>query len=350
MQTRSLGRSGLEVPVVAFGAWAIGGWQWGGTDEEAAVAAIRAGIDAGMTAVDTAPIYGFGRSEELVGRAIAGRREEVQVLTKAGLRWDAEEGELAYDGRGDDGQPLRIFRNGRPASLRQEVEASLRRLGIEVIDLLQLHWPDRTTPVGESLGALGDLQREGLVRAVGVSNFSPAQLDEARRALGDVPLASTQERYSLVDRGIEPAALRWAREHDVGVLAYSPLEQGLLTGRVSSERRFPPGDERARRASFSPENRRRVNALLQEVVAPVAERLGATPAQVVLAWTVAQPGITCALAGARTPEQARENAAAGSLVLEAAEVAAIGRRFAALALAPPGRGPLRRLLARLLGR
>jgi aryl-alcohol dehydrogenase-like predicted oxidoreductase len=336
----------LVVPSVAFGAWAIGGWQWGGTDETAAVEALRAGIDAGITAVDTAPIYGFGRSEELVGRAIAGRRAQVQVLTKAGLRWDAEGGELAFDGL-DNGKPLRIYRNSRPESLRAEVDASLRRLGIEQIDLLQIHWPDRTTPVADSMGALLDLKRAGKIQAIGVSNFTPELLDQALQALGDVPLASTQERYSLLARGIEGAVLPWARAHDVGVLAYSPLEQGLLTGKVSGGRSFPAGDERARRGLFSAENRLRVNAALERSVQPIAAHLGATLAQVVIAWTIAQPGITCALVGARTPAQARENALGGELELTREQIDSIGHDFAELQLAAPRGGWLRRLLGRL---
>jgi methylglyoxal reductase len=346
VQQRALGRSGLVLPSVAFGAWAIGGWQWGGTDERAAVDAIRAGLDAGITAIDTAPIYGFGRSEEIVGRAIAGRRAQVQVLTKAGLRWDAEGGELAFDGL-DGGKPLRIFRNSRPASLRAEVDASLRRLGVETLDLLQIHWPDRTTPIADSMGALLDLKRAGKIRAIGVSNFTPELLEQAQKALGDVPLASTQERFSLLARGIEKAVLPWARAHEVGLLAYSPLEQGLLTGTVGGARTFPKGDERARRGLFSAANRLRVNAALERSVQPIAEHLGATLAQVVIAWTIAQPGITCALVGARTPLQARENALGGELELTREQLDSIGHDFAEVELAAPGLAWLRRLLGRL---
>lgn len=348
MQPRALGRSGLVLPPIAFGSWAIGGWQWGGSDDAAAVEAIRAGIDAGITAIDTAPIYGFGRAEEVVGRAIAGRRGEVVVMTKAGLRWDAQEGELAFDGF-DDGRPLRIHRNSRPDSLRAEVDASLRRLGVEQIDLLQIHWPDRTTPIAESMGALLELKQTGKIRALGVSNFTPQLLEEAQRALGDVPLASTQERYSLLARGIESGVLPWARAHSVGVLAYSPLEQGLLTGKVGGARTFPPGDERRRRALFSPKNRLRVNAALERSVQPIAQRLGATDAQVVIAWTIAQPGITCALVGARNVEQARENAHGAELELSRDELDSIGRDFAELELAGPRSGWLRQLLGRLRG-
>lgn len=350
MQTRTLGRSDLAVSKVAFGAWAIGGWQWGGSDDDAAVEALRAGLDAGMTSIDTAPVYGFGRSERVVGRALEGRRADAQVLTKVGLVWEEERGEFFFEGPDQDGVVRRVYKNSRPDSIRREVEASLARLGTDVLDLVQIHWPDATTPIAESMGALAELRAEGKLRAIGVSNFSPAQLDEAVRALGDVPLASSQERYSLVARGIEGTVLPWVLEHDVGVLAYSPIEQGLLSGKVGPERTFPDGDNRQKRGTFTPENRRRVNALLERVVRPPAERLGATWAQVVIAWTAARPGVTCVLVGARRPEQARENARAAALELTPDEWAAIDRGFAELQLDPPGGGALKRIVQRIRGR
>ena len=198
MQTRRLGHSDLSVPPVIFGAWAIGGWYWGGTDDSAAISAIHASIDAGVTAIDTAPVYGFGHSESVVGCAIADRRDRVQILTKVGLRWDSTEGSHFFD---DGGQT--VHRNLRPASIHAEVEASLRRLGVDEIDLLQCHWPDPSFPVEATMEALASLVRAGKVRAVGVSNFDVALLTRARAALGSVPLASTQPRYSLMDRAIE---------------------------------------------------------------------------------------------------------------------------------------------------
>lgn len=349
MEMRRLGRSGLAVSKVAFGAWAIGGWQWGGSEDDAAVDALRAGIEAGMTSIDTAPVYGFGRSERVVGRALLGLRERAQVLTKVGLVWEEERGEFFFEGPDQDGIVRRVYKNSRPDSIRREVEASLRRLGVERLDLVQIHWPDATTPLSESLGALVELRTQGKLCEIGVSNFTPGQLAQASAALGEVPLASTQERYSLVARGIEQGALPWAIAHGVGVLAYSPIEQGLLSGKVGPERVFPAGDNRANRGTFTPENRRRVNALLERVVRPPAERLGATWAQVVIAWTLARPGITCALVGARRPEQARENARAAELELTPAEWTAIDRGFAELELDPPGGGALRRLVNKLRG-
>ena len=330
MRTRTLGASGLRVPVVSFGAWALGGWTWGGTDDARSLAALDAALEAGISAVDTAPVYGFGHSEELLGRWLTGlgaRRREVVVMTKVGLRWDDERGEHFFDAEDADGTPRRVFRNSRPDSVKLEVERSLVRLGVECLDLVQVHWPDSTTPIAETMGALAELFQAGLVRAVGASNYSPAMLAEARAALGQVPLASDQLPYSLLNRGAERDVLPLCREHGLDTLVYSPLAQGLLTGKVSAAREFPAGDQRQGRPDFAAENRARVNATLERSVRPIAERHGATLAQVVLAWTADAPGVTTVLAGARTPEQARENAAAGDLVLTTEEWTAIDEAF-----------------------
>lgn len=334
MQTRRLGRTDLEVPVVVFGAWALGGTgYWGASDDDVAVDAIRAGLDAGMSAIDTAPIYGLGHSEEVVGRAIDGRRDEVVVMSKVGLRWDSEDGELFIDGKGPDGKPFRVYKNSRPESVREEVDRSLARLGVERLDLVQVHWHDATTPIADTMGALAELRAAGKVREVGVSNYSAEQLAEAQRALGDVPLASDQPKYSLVAREAEREVLPWCDEHGVGVVVYSPLEQGLLTGKVRADRTFDEGEGRAKRLSFREDNRARVNALVDEVLAPVAAAHDAMIAQVVIAWTVAQRGVTAALVGARTPEQARENAAAGDVTLTPEQWGAVDAGFARLELA-----------------
>lgn len=331
MRTRKLGRTDIEVPVVTFGAWAIGGWAWGGKDDENALAAMEAAREVGMTAIDTAPVYGFGHSERLVGRAVAAGGDWL-VFTKVGLRWDSEEGQLAFEGRGADGKPWRIFFDSRPESIRYELEQSLERLGVERIDLFQVHWPDPTTPVADTMGALAELHAAGRIRAIGVSNYSVEGMAEAQRALGDVPLASDQPRYSLIYRDIETDVLPYAREHEIGLLVYSPLEQGLLTGKVRAEREFPPDDGRHKRPTFRPENRARVNALLDEVVAPIAAAHDATLAQVALAWLIAQPGVTSVIAGARNRQQVLENAAAAELELEPGQLAAIDHAFAALEL------------------
>lgn len=337
MRTRALGKSGLHVPCICFGAYALGGGYWGAQDEGEAVRAVERALELGMNAFDTAPVYGFGRSEELLGRALRGRRAQALVLGKVGLRWDLADarGRRSKAMLGPDGQPREVACDSRPASVRAEVEASLRRLGCEQLDLVQVHARDPLTPIAETMGALEELRARGLVRAIGLSNYTPAETAEAERALAPSPLASLQLQYSLLARGIERELLPWARAHEVGLLAYAPLDQGLLSGKVGPERRFEAGTGRARRPSFAPQNRARVNAVLEGTVAPIARAHGASIAAVVLAWTVAQPGISAALVGARNPAQVEENARAGELELGPHELAAIERAFARLVLAPP---------------
>lgn len=354
MQHRTLGRSDLRVPVVCFGAWAIGGTSFGATDDDEAVRAIQAAIDLGMNAIDTAPLYGFGHSERVVGRALADRRERAIVMTKVGGRWDDERGVFRFEDVDASGRRLRVHSNSRPDSVRCEVEQSLARLGVETIDLVQVHWRDPSTPIADTMGALADLRREGKLRAIGVSNYSRAEIEEAQHALGDVPLASDQPKYNLLAREIEKDILPFARAKEIGVLVYSPLEKGLLTGKVSASRMLAEKDLRQRRLSFTQKNRERVNALLHSIVQPIADAHGATIGQVVIAWTVAQPGVTSALVGARTVEQVRENAAAGELVLSNEDLATIRRAFEGLKLAVPFetriKSKLKRLVKRVIGR
>ncbi len=332
MKTRQLGRSDVTVPVIIAGAWAIGGGYWGARHDASAIAALRRGLDVGMNAIDTAPIYGLGHSERLVGQAIAGRRDDAVILTKVGLRWDCDDGELFFEGKHDDGSPMKVYRNARPDSVRLEVERSLERLGVDVIDVVQVHWPDPTTPIADTMGALATLREEGKIRAIGVSNYDVEMLKRAQSSLGDVPLASDQPKYSLLAREAEVDVLPHCAAAEVGVVVYSPLEQGLLTGKVTAERVFADDDGRRHRATFQPRNRAVVNAVLKNVVTPVAADCGATLAQVVLAWTVAQRGVTAALAGVRGAEQVDENAGAGDLALPGDAWAAIDAAFTGLSL------------------
>lgn len=349
-----LGRSGLRIPRVVFGAWAIGGWGWAGADDEASIRAIHASLEAGAIAFDTAPVYGFGRSEEVLGRALKGRRQAALVFTKIGLRWDDVRGEVTFDALDDRGIRRVVRKNARADSVRHEVEQSLVRLGIETIDLLQVHWPDPATPITETMGALLALRDEGKVRAIGVSNFDVPQLKGAQAALGGVPLASTQPKYSLVVRDIERDVLPHCAREDVGVIVYSPLEQGLLSGTVTPSRAFVEGDGRSRRVTFKVANRELVNAALVRVAEPIARARGATVAQVTIAWTLAQPGVTAAIVGARTAEQARENALAADVELSREEAGALRSAFEALSLdltRPIAlRSGIRGLLVKLFGR
>lgn len=323
MQKRKLGKHGPDVPVVIFGAWAIGGWWWGPTDDEAAVDAIRAGIDAGIDCIDTAPIYGCGHSEEVVGKAIKGRRDEVIVATKCGLVWDRTDGEF-YFSMAEGNRS--IYRNLKADSIKAECDRSLQRLGIEHIDLYQCHWPDPTTHIDDTMAALLDLQTQGKVKHIGVSNFTSEMM---KQCLESGRIESDQPRYNLLDREIETDIVPFCQANQLSLIVYSPLAQGLLTGKVTVDRKFEEGDSRAGLKWFQPQNRQLVLDALEKL-RPIADAHKCTLAQLTLAWTVAQPGITSAIAGARTPQQARENAVAGEISLSAEEAAAIGQTFAGL--------------------
>lgn len=311
MRYRPLGESGIEASVVALGAWAIGGWPWGGTDEAAAIDAIRAGLDAGMNFVDTAPAYGLGLSEEIVGKAVAGRREDAIIATKCGLQWHTRKGQSYFEEEG-----TQVYRYLGPESVKYECEQSLKRLGTDYIDLYQTHWQDETTPIADTMAALLELKEQGKIRAIGVSNVKVGHLEEYRQS-GVVD--SDQELYSMIDRHKEDGVIPYDREHNIAVLAYSPLAQGLLTGRVGPTREFPEGDMRRNNPRFSVENRERIAAMLSKFQ-PIADKHEVTLAQLTIAWTVSQPGVTHALVGARNPQQSTENAKAGDLVLSEAEL------------------------------
>ncbi len=311
MEYRQLGSSDVKVSAVTLGTWAIGGWMWGGTDDANAVAAIQAAVDAGMTSIDTAPMYGFGHSERIVGQAVAGRRDRVQLLTKYCLRWDREGGEMFFPTTGPDGKPAKVFKNATPESIVEECERSLERLGTDHIDLYQCHWRDNTTPVEVTMSAMEKLLADGKILAAGVSNFTAEEIAAARTA---GPLASNQPPYSMVRRDVEADVLPYCRENNVGVIVYSPLQLGLLTGKVTMDREFSGDDQRRNSPYFRPANRRKVLDFLEEI-RPIAAAHDATLAQLVINWTIHRPGVTAALVGARNPDQARENAAAADFKL-----------------------------------
>jgi methylglyoxal reductase len=311
---RKLGGSGIEASTIGLGTWAIGGWLWGGAEEANSIQAIEASLDAGVNLIDTAPAYGLGLSEVVVGKAIRGNRDKVILATKCGLVWHTAEGRHHFD---QGGKPVHRYLGA--ASIRHETEESLRRLGTDYIDLYQTHWQDETTPVAETMGALLDLKREGKIRAIGVCNASVADIDEYRRS-GSVD--TDQEKYSMLDRASEETRLPYLLRNAMAFLAYSPLALGLLTGKIGADRQFPASDMRASHPRFTSESRARANQMLARME-PIAQAHQVNIAQLVLAWTMAQPGVTHVLAGARNAAQARENAAAGRLQLAAEELAQI---------------------------
>ena len=324
MKYRALGSSGIEASVVGFGSWAIGGWMWGGVgDENEAVRAIHAALDAGMNLIDTAPMYGFGASEEIVGRAISGRRDKVVLATKCGLIWHEDRGD--FHCFTDEKHPskegkFKISRCLAPDVIRYEVEESLRRLRTDHIDLLQTHWQDSTTPIPETMDALLRLKEEGKIRAIGCCNADLNQIC-LYNATGE--LDSDQELYSMLDRGPEEEILPYTDEQNMAFLAYSSLGQGLLTGKIGPGRSFNEGDQRNLKARFTMENRKRVQEML-ESFQPVADKHGVSLGQLAIGWTIAQQGCTHALVGARTVHQVEENLGGGALSLDQEDLETMG--------------------------
>lgn len=325
------GQTDMTITRAGFGAWAIGGgdwaFAWGHQDDDDSVAAIRHAVESGINWVDTAAVYGLGHSEEVVGRALRDLPEADRpyVFTKGGLIWDESDRSKT---------PRRV---GSPASLRREVEASLRRLGVDRIDLYQLHWPaEDGTPLEEYWQAFADLRAEGKIRAAGLSNHSVAQLTAAE-AVAHVD--SLQPQFSLIHRDAAAELIPWCAAHGTGVIVYSPMGAGLLTGAFTPERAasLDQGDWRSRSGDFTGDGLTR-NLALVDGLRPVAERLGASLGAVAVAWTLAFPGVSGAIVGARRPEQVDGWLGAAELVLDDKDLTEIA---AAVASSGAGTGPSR---------
>ena len=276
----------LTVSAIALGTWAIGGWMWGGTDEAEAIRTIQEAVDHGITLIDTAPVYGFGRSEEIVGKALAeaGRRSRALIATKVGLDWK-------------DGQP---FRNGARTRIHEEVEQSLRRLRTDVIDIYQVHWPDPNVPIEETAAAMADLQRAGKIWVIGVSNFSPAQIDAFRKV---APVHTVQPPYNLFERGIEATVLPYCRERNLATLAYGPLCRGLLSGRMSVQTQFAGDDLRKSDPKFRAPRFAQYLRAVEQLDRFAQENYGRRVIHLALRWVLDRQASMIALWGARRPDQ-----------------------------------------------
>lgn len=317
MEYRKIGNSDLEMSAITFGAWAAGGWMWGSTDRNEAIEAIQAGYDLGVTSIDTAPIYGQGESEEIVGDAIKGiSRDKLQLVTKFGMRWDLEKGDLAFKSKDNSGKDIDIYKYAGKESVIYECEQSLKRLGTDYIDLYQIHWPDSTTPIDETFEAVARLVEQGKVRYAGVCNYNVDQLQKANET---IEIVSNQIPFSMVNRGVEKETIPYCIENNKSVLAYSPMERGLLTGKITLDYRFEEGDHRKGNPFFKPESIERTNAFLARIK-PLADEKNASLSQLVLRWTIERPGITIALVGARNKQQSVQNAKAIDVNLSAEEI------------------------------
>jgi aryl-alcohol dehydrogenase-like predicted oxidoreductase len=331
LQRRGLGRSGLEITAVGFGSWAVGGggWAfgWGPQDDADSIRAIVRAVEGGVNWIDTAAAYGLGHSEEIVGRALATipAGDRPFVFTKCGLVWDPDR---------PMAPPRRV---AQPVSLRRECEASLRRLGVESIDLYQLHWPDESgVPPEDSWTEMSRLVDEGKVRAIGVSNYDVALLERCERVRH---VDSLQPPFSLVDRRSASELIPWATAHGTGVIVYSPMASGILTDSFSRDRVAAMADDdwRAGSSRFT-EPALSQNIALRDALRPIAARHGTTVSAVAATWTLAWPGVTGAIVGARNPEQVDGWLPAGTLALTSSDLDEIA---AAVAFTGAGEGPVR---------
>jgi aryl-alcohol dehydrogenase-like predicted oxidoreductase len=311
MKTKQLGTSDLFITPIGFGAWAIGGsgWEfgWGAQDDRDSLSAIRAALDAGVNWIDTAAVYGLGHSEEIVAKALDGVTHRPYVFTKCSMVWN-EKRQIGHSLKAD--------------SIRRECEASLRRLRVETIDLYQVHWPDPNDEIEEGWATMAALQKEGKVRYVGVSNFNVVQM---KRAQAIAPITSLQPRYSLVHREVEAEILPFAAQENIGVIAYSPMASGLLTGAMTRERIASLADDdwRKHHADFNEPLLAR-NMRLVSLLRTVGKRRGHTPAEVAIAWVLHNPTVTAAIVGARRPDQVAGVVGAADLELSSWEVADVG--------------------------
>jgi aryl-alcohol dehydrogenase-like predicted oxidoreductase len=301
----------LQLPRIALGTWAIGGWMWGGTDEAEAIRTIHEALDRGITLIDTAPVYGFGRSEEIVGKALAegGRRKRALIATKVGLDWK-------------DGQP---FRNASKARIHREIEDSLRRLRTDVIDIYQVHWPDPNVPMEETAAALADLQRAGKIRAIGVSNFSPPQIEAFRQV---APVQTVQSPYNLFERAIEADVLPYGRDSNIVTLAYGPLCRGLLSGRMTEQTRFAGDDLRNNDPKFQAPRFTQYLRAVERLDRFAQANYGRRVIHLALRWILDRQDSTVALWGARRPDQLAPITGLSGWHIDASALAQIDRILA----------------------
>jgi aryl-alcohol dehydrogenase-like predicted oxidoreductase len=286
METLEIATAPVKASLIALGTWAMGGWMWGGTDEAESIRTIHEALDRGISLIDTAPVYGFGRSEEIVGMALAGsgRREQTLIATKVGLDWK-------------DDKP---YRNATRARIVKEAEDSLRRLRTDVIDLYQVHWPDPNTPIEETAAAMADLRRAGKIRAIGVSNFSPAQMDIFRKV---APLHTAQPPYNLFERAIERDVLPYCRDRNIVTLAYGSLCRGLLSGRMTARTQFAGDDLRKNDPKFQDPRFAQYLRAVERLDRFAQANYGKRVIQLALRWVLDRQDSTIALWGARRPDQ-----------------------------------------------
>jgi len=318
IETIRFGKTDLQVSPLVLGTWVTGGWAWGGSDEKESLAAILRALELGIDFIDTAPVYGFGKSEQVVGKALKEwGRQKVVVATKCGLEWDAQE---------------RTRRNSSPQRIMQEVDDSLKRLGADCIDLYQIHWPDPAIAFEDSMKTLLKVQELGKIRYIGVSNFDRDRLQEIMQ---HGTIYSLQPPYNMFEREAEKELLPFCMENGIATLAYGGLCRGLLTGKFKGDERFPKGDLRDSDPKFKPDQFKKYVSAVDEIK-PIAASYGKSPAQFALRWALHQPGITCVIAGARTPKQSEDNAGACGWTIKPEDLRKVDEILAAKIQKPVG--------------
>jgi aryl-alcohol dehydrogenase-like predicted oxidoreductase len=310
METIDVATTGIRISRIGLGTWAMGGWMWGGADDDASIATIHRALEQGITLIDTAPAYGQGHSEEVVGRALAGRRDGVVIATKVGLAWD---------------EKLNVRRDASRGRIVKEVEDSLRRLQTDRIDVYQVHWPDPATPIEETAEAMGALFAAGKIRAVGVSNFSAEQMDRFRAV---APLHTIQPPYNLFERGAEAGALPYAVEHKLTALTYGVLCRGLLSGRMNANTTFGGDDLRRVDPKFTQPRFGEYLRAVERLERLASERFGKRAIDLAIRWTLDRPGVGAVLWGARHPNQMDAVGGAFDFKLDAAAFAEVERILA----------------------
>ncbi len=311
MEQVRFGKTDLEVSVIVLGTWVTGGWAWGGADEKDATSAILRALELGINFIDTAPVYGFGKSEEIIGKALKqyGKDRDVVIATKCGLEWNEKQN---------------IRRNAAPERIHQEVDQSLRRLGVERIDLYQIHWPDSTVLLEKSMEAMLRLQDAGKIRYAGLSNFGRDQIE---RCLTVGPVHSLQPPYNVFEREAEKELLPFCVEHDIATLTYGGLCRGLLTGKFSGDEEFPRGDLRRGDPKYKPDRFRQYVKAVDDLK-KLAAKYGKSPAQFALRWALQQPGVTSVIAGARTARQVEDNAGVSGWLINEEDLDAVEKILA----------------------
>jgi len=308
MRYTKLGSTSIDISVIGLGTWAIGGWWWGGTNKRRAVETIHAAVDLGINLIDTAPAYGKGLSEEIVGQAIKSMRDKVVIATKCGLRWDDKKGEYFFDY--NPGEP--VYRYLGKESIEKELDDSLRRLGTDYIDLYQSHWQDPTTPISETMETFLKLKEKGKIRAIGISN---ASLNDIKQYLENGIIDSDQEEYNLLNKKVEDEILPWCRENNITFLSYGSLDKGLLSGKMSPDRKLVGDDQRAKDPKFQPDNIDKINNLLKKYLEPIADKNNAKINHIPIAWLIKNKNVV-ALCGARSIEHVTKNTVAADIELD----------------------------------